>query len=65
MDLRQALWRKSSHSSAHGQCVKVATNLPEFSAIRDSKDPQGDVLVLGAARFADFIRSIRSGGFDT
>ncbi|WP_243793020.1 DUF397 domain-containing protein [Saccharopolyspora gloriosae] len=64
MDLRQAQWRKSSHSSAHGQCVEVATNLPGFSAIRDSKDPQGDALVMDAARFADFIRSTKSGGFD-
>ncbi|MCX2734287.1 DUF397 domain-containing protein [Saccharopolyspora sp. NFXS83] len=64
MDLTGARWRKSSHSSAQGQCVEVATNFPEFSAIRDSKDPQGHVLVLAEARFADFIHSLRSGGFD-
>lgn len=64
MDLTGARWRKSSHSSAQGQCVEVA-NFPQCSAIRDSKDPQGAVLVLAEARFADFIRLISGSGFDS
>jgi cobalamin biosynthesis protein CbiG len=45
-DLSHAVWTKSSHSGPNGNCVEVARNLPGTVAVRDSKDPDGPVLIL-------------------
>jgi hypothetical protein len=45
-DLARATWCKSSYSGNSGNCVEVATKLPGAVAIRDSKDPNGSVLVV-------------------
>lgn len=45
-DLTQAAWRKSSRSSANGQCVEVAFAGGAVAA-RDSKSPGGRVLIVG------------------
>lgn len=46
MDLSNVMWRKSSRStSSGGNCVEVA-GLPGMVAVRDSKDPDGPVLLL-------------------
>jgi hypothetical protein len=45
-DLTRAIWAKSSHSGPNGNCVEVARNLPGTVAVRDSKDPDGPVLIL-------------------
>ncbi|GGM66036.1 DUF397 domain-containing protein [Thermopolyspora flexuosa] len=61
MDLSKARWRKSSRSNDVGACVEVATNLPGIVAIRDSKDPDGPVLVLTRAEWPAFLASVRDG----
>jgi hypothetical protein len=61
MDLSKARWRKSSRSNDVGACVEVATNLPGIVAIRDSKDPDGPVLVLTRAEWSAFLASVRDG----
>ncbi|MFG2086468.1 MULTISPECIES: DUF397 domain-containing protein [unclassified Spirillospora] len=50
MDLKNAKWHKSSRSGSNGgDCVELA-GLPDAVAVRDSKDPDGPVLlVTGAA----------------
>lgn len=50
-----AQWRKSSHSSAQGQCVEVATNLPGIVAVRDSKNPHGSKLVFSLTDWRTFL----------
>ncbi|WP_033337493.1 DUF397 domain-containing protein [Catenuloplanes japonicus] len=58
IDLTGAIWRKSTRSKAAGECVEVAGNLPGAVAIRDSKDPDGSVLVVSAAAFRAFAGSV-------
>lgn len=65
MDLTHARWRKSSRSSAHGQCVEVATNISGICAIRDSKQLGAEALVLDATRFGDLIRAVKADRFDS
>ncbi|MES9602871.1 MULTISPECIES: DUF397 domain-containing protein [Actinomadura] len=46
MDLTNAKWRKSSHSTSNGgNCVELA-DVAGAVAVRDSKDPDGPVLLL-------------------
>ena len=62
-DLSRTLWHKSSHSSANGQCVEVARNLPGVVAIRDSKHPDGHVLVLTAGEWQAFLGDVKDENF--
>lgn len=51
-------WRKSSYSSGgEGNCVEVAV-LPHKVAVRDSKKPDGSLLVVSAAQWAAFLGSV-------
>ncbi|MFJ2769447.1 DUF397 domain-containing protein [Streptomyces sp. NPDC087300] len=52
---------KSSHSTASGECVEVAVNVPGTVAVRDSKDPDPDapILSLTPAAWTRFTGSLR------
>ena len=58
-DLSRADWHKSSYSSQDGNCVEVAGNLPGVVAIRDSKDPNGPVLVVTREEWQEFLVTLR------
>jgi hypothetical protein len=53
-------WRKSSYSSAQGECVEVATLPDGGRAVRDSKDPAGPVLRLTPRQWQTFTAHLRS-----
>lgn len=57
MDLNNATWRKASRSGENGgNCVELA-GLPGAVAVRDSKDPDGPVLLLTRAALRTAVQS--------
>jgi hypothetical protein len=59
-DLSRAIWHKSTRSNGSGgACVEVARNLPGVVAVRDSKNPDGPVLVVSTDEWARFVTDLR------
>lgn len=57
-------WTKSSHSNPHGNCVEVAELTGGKIAVRDSRHPDGPVLLYTRAAMAAFVKAVREGEFD-
>jgi hypothetical protein len=56
--LSVATWIKSSYSGANGgECVEVAPDFPVVP-VRDSKTPEGPVLLISRAAWAEFTASL-------
>jgi hypothetical protein len=53
-------WRKSSYSTAQGNCVEVA-HMPGGAAVRDSKDTAGPVLRFTMGEWRAFLAAIKDG----
>jgi len=64
MDLTNATWHKSSHSGTQTNCVEVATLPDGTRAIRDSKNPDGPVLLFTPGEWNAFVAGARDGEFD-
>ena len=56
----RAQWRKSSYSGNSGNCVEVARSA-DFVAVRDSKDPYGQKLVVPSDAWRALMQSISGG----
>jgi Domain of unknown function (DUF397) len=63
LDIRRAEWSKSSYSSANGQCIQVARNLPGVVAVRDSKNPDGPKLIFSPADWQTFVSGMKGQDF--
>jgi hypothetical protein len=56
-----ATWRKSTYSNGTGgNCVEVA-DLPGGRAVRDSKHPEGPILVFTREGWRAFVQGIQAG----
>ncbi|MFF8829487.1 DUF397 domain-containing protein [Streptomyces sp. NPDC015131] len=63
-DLSDARWRKSTYSDAHGgECLEVLDNAAGgVVPVRDSKNPAGPVLVVGAGAWRVFVADVSADG---
>ena len=61
--LAGATYRKSSRSTAAGNCVEVADLTSGHRAVRDSKDVAGPVLTFTPTAWAAFTAGLRAGEF--
>ncbi|MDT0444877.1 DUF397 domain-containing protein [Streptomyces johnsoniae] len=52
-------WRRSTYSGGNNECVEVATPVRNHIPVRDSKQPEGPVVVFGTGAWGAFVASLR------
>lgn len=58
--LGNAVWRKSSRSGAVGNCVELSWPGREVVAVRNSRNPNGPVLVYTRTDLAALLAGVRN-----
>jgi hypothetical protein len=58
-DVLGTVWRKSSRSNGAQNCVEMA-HVSDVTAVRDSKNPTGPVLVFSAGVFGAFLKTAKT-----
>ncbi|MGW1026991.1 DUF397 domain-containing protein [Streptomyces sp. NPDC002577] len=62
-DLSTVSWRKSTYSNGEGgNCLEVADGHPGIVPVRDSKIPDGPVLVVTTDAWAPFVAAVARTG---
>ncbi|MFG2847281.1 DUF397 domain-containing protein [Kitasatospora sp. NPDC048296] len=61
--LTDAAWAKSSYSQNGGNCIEFAPGYAGVMPVRDSKDPEGPVLVFPAEAWRSFVAATAAGEF--
>ncbi|MCN9241271.1 DUF397 domain-containing protein [Streptomyces sp. RY43-2] len=55
-ELSAAMWIKSSYSDSNGgDCVEIAPGFPAAVPVRDSKSPDGPVLLVSRRAWSAFV----------
>ena len=57
------VWRKAQRSTNNGSCIEVASAVGKI-ALRDSKDPNGPILVYTPDEWSAFLDGAKKGEFD-
>ena len=63
IDLGRVVFRKSSYSNGGNGCVEAGA-LGSRRLVRDSKNPEGDVLALDRPVWAAMVSQIKRGAYD-
>ncbi|MGW3244807.1 DUF397 domain-containing protein [Streptomyces sp. NPDC001070] len=63
-DLLGVAWQKSRHSNANGQCVELAALPGGGIAVRNSRFPDGPVLIYTKEEIESLIVGMKNGEFD-
>ncbi|WP_040841182.1 DUF397 domain-containing protein [Nocardia brevicatena] len=63
VDLSDAVWFKSSRSSARKECVEVAFLDGGLTGVRDSKNSSGPALVFAPLEWTAFTTAVAGGEF--
>lgn len=57
--LEMASWVKSSYSDSNGgNCIEVAPDFPAIVPVRDSKTPDGPVLLINRSAWSSFVSAL-------
>jgi hypothetical protein len=63
-ELRGVVWQKSRHSNSQGSCVEFAKLPGGNVAMRNSRHPDGPVLVYTPAEIEALLLGVKDGEFD-
>jgi hypothetical protein len=59
-ELGKVTWVKSSYSDGNGgNCIEIAPVFPDTVPIRDSKNPDGPVLLVTRSAWSAFLSGVR------
>ncbi|GHH94932.1 DUF397 domain-containing protein [Streptomyces capillispiralis] len=57
-NLADAEWRSSTYSGGNNECLELAHGVPSFAPVRDSKAPEGAVILFGHEAWKAFVTEL-------
>jgi hypothetical protein len=64
VQLRKVRWQKSRYSNSQGSCVEMALLPGGDIAVRNSRDPDGPMLIYTQAEIQALLQGAKDGDFD-